>query len=119
MALAVVTDNSNEDASVQAAQQAAGLLSGLTGSASLTLSQPIPLGGWQRAIAAIVTAGVVVTAVVLMAIAHSTGVAEYVALGILGGLAWLGMVLFVMGYGNVSLTGSSGSPSGGAAGGGN
>jgi ribosomal protein L12E/L44/L45/RPP1/RPP2 len=118
LAAAAVVGKSNADASAQAAQQATSLLSGLTGSASLTLSQPIPLGGWERAVAAIITAGIVVTAVVLIAIAHSTGVAEYVALGVLGGLGWLGTVLFVMGYGNVSLTGSSGSPSGGAGGGG-
>ena len=49
-----------------------------------------------------------ITALVFSASAHNNGTAEYVALGILGGLGWLGSVLFVMGYGNVDLKGSSG-----------
>ena len=55
---------------------------------------------------------ILIVALILTAVAHSTGSAEYVALGILGGLSWLGTVLFVMGYQSVNITGSSGSNSG-------
>lgn len=105
--------NDNAD---QAAQKVANQLAGLTGSAELQLSKPNPLTGPWRAAFAVAMAIIMILALVFTDIAHSNGTAEYIALGVLGGLAWLGAVLFVMGYQNVDLKGSSGSGSGGSSG---
>jgi hypothetical protein len=95
-----------------AAEQVSSQLAGLTGSAQLQLSQPLPLSAPWRTGFGIGMAVILIVALILTAVAHSTGSAEYVALGILGGLSWLGTVLFVMGYQSVNITGSSGSNSG-------
>lgn len=99
---------------LRAAQQVSSQLSGFAVSGELQLSKPNPLSWPWRTVFAVVMLGIMIAALVLSAIAHSTGAAEYVALGILGGLGWLGSVLFVMGYQKVDLKGSSGPNSGGA-----
>lgn len=94
----------------QAATQTASLLSGLTGSASLTLRKPNPLGWRFRIGVAAAMVGILAGTLAMISTVNATGTAVYVSLAVVGGLAWLGSVLFVMGYQNVTLSGSSGSP---------
>lgn len=101
---AVIGSTSNADA----AQKVSTAVSGLTGSADLELSNPIPLSKMIRTLFAAVLVAVLIVSLVLIAVAHSNGTAEYVGLGILGGLSWLGAVLFIMGYQNVTVKGSTG-----------
>jgi len=105
--------NSIPAASQAAADSLSSSLSSLTGSATLNLSNPIPLPAWYRVAAGVISAVFAVLVIVYIAICHSNGTAEYVALGVLGGLGWLGMIVLVMGYQNVSIQGSSGSPAAG------
>lgn len=107
-ATAVDTSGGDDQA---AASNASSALGGLAGSVQLKLSKPIPLAMWVRIVFSFCMAGALAAALVLIAIAHSTGTAEYVALGVLGGLGWLGSVVLVMGYQTVTITGSSGAPS--------
>jgi len=101
---AVMGSTSNADT----AQKVSTAVSGLTGSADLELSNPNPLSKIIRTVFAAVLVAVLIVALVLIAVAHSSGTAEYVGLGILGGVSWLGAVLFVMGYQNVTVKGSTG-----------
>lgn len=114
---------SNKAAATTLAQQ----LSGLTGSIDLQLSNPTPLAPLWRGIASGLMVALMATALAIVATnsgSKSISTASDVVLAVLGGLAWLGLVLFVMGYKNVTLSGSSGSGgsggggSGGSAGGG-
>jgi hypothetical protein len=98
-----------------AAEKLASTVPPISPSLQLKLSNPNPLSVLYRTLAAGATLAIMIAAVVLVAVAHSQGQAEYVTLGILGGLAWLGAVLFVMGYQSVDLEGSSGSGASGSA----
>jgi len=57
---------------------------------------------------------ILAVAIVLIVAVGNRATTQYVALAVLGSLAWLGSVLFVMGYQNVDIKGSSGSGSTGA-----
>lgn len=84
----------------------------ISGSVDLELSKPSPLSATSRKVFAAAMAGVFIAALVLAWFAHSTGIAEYVVLAVLGGLGWLGALLCIMGYQNVTVKGSSGPSSG-------
>jgi hypothetical protein len=91
-----------------AAQQVATAAGSVSGAINLTLTNPNPLSSTFRGIAAGALFAVQAVVVVLIATAHSNGAAEYVVLGLLGGFSWLGIVLFVMGYQNVVVSGNAG-----------
>ena len=91
-----------------AAQQVATAAGSVSGAINLTLANPNPLSSTFRGIAAGALFAVQAVVVVLIATAHSNGTAEYVVLGVLGGFSWLGIVLFVMGYQNVVVSGNAG-----------
>jgi hypothetical protein len=107
LAQAAVAASAGND-QVAAQQVAAMALPAISGSVDLELSKPSPLSATSRKVFAVGMAGVFIAALVLAWFAHSTGTAEYVVLAVLGGLGWLGALLCVMGYKNVTVKGSSG-----------
>jgi hypothetical protein len=105
------------DAASTAGQALAAAAPTLAGSAELSLSQPNPLSTNYRIVFSSLLLLVTLLALIFVFVASSSGTAVYVALAVLGGLAWLGVVLFVMGYQTVDVKASTGQDSSSSSGG--
>lgn len=105
----------DSDTKAKAVTTAVSALSG--GVPSLSLSDPVMLGSGARTAFAVVSALALIfgiLGIIFLAAFTNSGTAPYNVLAVLSGLSLLAVVVFVMGYKNVSIS-SGGSGSGGSA----
>ena len=106
----------DSDTKAKAVTTAVNALSG--GVPSLSLSDPVMLGSGARTAFAVVSALALIfgiLGIIFLAAFTNSGTAPYNVLAVLSGLSLLAVVVFVMGYKNVSIS-SGGSGSGGKSG---
>lgn len=105
----------NNDNPVKAAAQIVSQVAAPSGSVELQLSMPNPLDSRWRIRFTIAMIVILIVSICLLMFIKNRTTAEYVAGAILGSLAWLSIVLFVMGYQSVNVKGSTGSADGSSA----